>query len=97
MSRRIEQIESSIARVVATSLRDLGDPRIPFLTSVERVRVSPDLSQARVLVRSPTGEADSTLRALEAARGYIQVQLGRSLRMRRLPVLSFHTDPGEVL
>jgi ribosome-binding factor A len=97
VSRKLEQVESAIARVVAEVLRDLKDPRMPLLTSVERVRVSPDLGRARVLVSSFGGDDASTLRALDAARGYIQAELGRSLRMRRLPLLSFHTDPGEVL
>jgi len=97
MSRKLEQVESAIARVVAEVLRDLKDPRLPLLTSVERVRVSPDLGRARVLVSSFGGDDASTLRALDAARGYIQAELGRSLKLRRLPLLSFHTAPGEVL
>jgi len=74
-------------------LRNIRDPRIGFVTLTE-VRVSPDLRHARVyFVTHEGGEAQQrSLEGLESARGYLRTELGRRLRLRYVPDLSFTLD-----
>ncbi len=74
-------------------LREIKDPRIGFVT-ITAIRVSADLRHARVyVVTRETGEAQRrTLEGLESARGYLRGALGRRLRLRYIPDLSFWVD-----
>ncbi|MFQ5801663.1 MAG: 30S ribosome-binding factor RbfA [Candidatus Methylomirabilales bacterium] len=74
-------------------LRNIRDPRIGFLTITE-VRVSADLRHARVyFVTHESGEEQQrALKGLESARGYLRGELGRRLRLRYVPDLSFTVD-----
>ncbi len=74
-------------------LREVKDPRIGFVTITE-VRVSPDLRHARVyIVTHETGERqERTLEGLQSARGYLRGALGRRLRLKYIPDLSFSVD-----
>ncbi len=74
---------------------ELKDRRIGFAT-LTRVNITADLSQARILV-SVMGSVESqeeTLRGLSSAAGYIRHELGRHLRLRRVPELVFVLDHG---
>jgi ribosome-binding factor A len=86
----------------------LSDPRLGLVT-VTGVEVSPDLRQATVyysaLGRSnkrgagvvPILEPEqrvSTQAALEAAAPHIQATLGRQVRMKYTPALTFREDPS---
>jgi ribosome-binding factor A len=72
---------------------DLKDPRIGFVTLVG-CEVSPDLRSARVFA-SPMGdkrEQGQTMRGLQSAAGFLSVELGKRMRMRRTPTLAFVRD-----
>jgi ribosome-binding factor A len=69
------------------------DPRIGFVT-VTRVKVSPDLQQARVyytLIGDDRARQE-TARGLEAARPFFRRHIGARLRLRRVPELTFEFD-----
>jgi len=74
-------------------LREIKDPRIGFVT-ITGVRVSDDLRHARVyVVTHETGEGQQrTLEGLQSARGYLRGALGRRVRLRYIPDLSFWVD-----
>ncbi len=74
-------------------LREIKDPRIGFVT-ITGIRVSADLRHARVyVVTHETGEGQQrTLEGLQSARGYLRGALGRRLRLRYIPDLSFWVD-----
>jgi ribosome-binding factor A len=74
-------------------LREIKDPRIGFVT-ITGIRVSPDLRHARVyIVTHETDEGQQRiLDGLESARGYLRGALGRRLRLRYIPDLSFCVD-----
>jgi ribosome-binding factor A len=95
MSHRSEHLESLLVRRLSELIPTLSDPRIPVVVTVERVKLAPDLTSARVLV-SALGD-DESLRKLEqalnGARGHLQREIGRDLKTRRTPVLSFTTNP----
>ena len=73
--------------------RDLKDPRIGFIT-VTGVETSPDLRSAKVFVSvlGEQPERDDALAGLRSSAGFLQLQIGRELRMRRTPTLDFVYD-----
>jgi ribosome-binding factor A len=73
--------------------REVHDPGLGFVT-VTRVKVSPDLQQARIyytLIGDDRAKKD-TERALERAKPFLRRQIGSRVRMRRVPELSFEFD-----
>ncbi|MCG6956540.1 MAG: 30S ribosome-binding factor RbfA [Gemmatimonadetes bacterium] len=90
LARLSEQLRREIAELLRSSVRD---PRVGGVT-VTAVRVSADLSTARVHVRLPPGPAEraDTLEGLHAAAPFLRRTLGRSLHVRRIPELRFLED-----
>jgi len=93
-SQRLERIEHEIVRELSELLlKELKDPRVGFVTLVG-CKVSPDLQSARVFA-SPMGDqrqVAQTMRGLASAAGFLSVELGKRLRMRRTPTLTFVRD-----
>jgi ribosome-binding factor A len=93
MSRTVklaEQIRQDVGDILA---REVHDPGVGFLT-ITRVKVAPDLQQARVYYTTlgdPT-ERKKTARALERALPFIRRALGMRLSLRRVPELAFSFD-----
>ena len=85
-----EQLRGELGDLLA---REVKDPGIGF-TTLTRVRVSPDLSLARVYYTALGSEAErrETVKALRRAGPFLRRQLGRRLRLRRLPELVFSYD-----
>ena len=90
MDRVARQVQSALAEIIQEGLKD---PRVGPIT-VTSVRVSPDLRRAHVgfLPLGGMGDAATIEEGLNAAKGYIQRQLSRRIRMKYLPVLEFHVD-----
>jgi ribosome-binding factor A len=89
-SRVGEQIREDLTELLA---REVHDPGIGFLT-ITRVQVTPDLQSARVYYTT-LGDAQArrqTSRALDRATPFLRRQLGRRLRLRRIPELQFFFD-----
>ena len=94
-----ERHERDLGRHLSELIRDLKDPRIPIVVTVERVRLNPDFSQAKVLV-SALGDAHELSEmeeALNGASGFLQRELAREMQLRKTPKLSFSTNPVDVL
>lgn len=74
-------------------LKELQDPRIGFVT-VTGVSVSDDLKHAKVFisVMGTDQEIEQTFQGLESARGYIQNCIGRRVKLRYTPEISFRPD-----
>ena len=93
-SQRLERIEHEIVRELSELIHErLKDPRVGFVTIVRCV-VSPDMRSARVFA-SPLGDgrqSAETMRGLQSAAGYLSVELGKRLRIRRTPTLTFLQD-----
>src|SRR3954453_8923665 len=93
MSDRMRRVNEAVRQVLSEALPELKDPRIGFVT-VTGVETSSDLRHARVYV-SVLGSAKKqarTMEGLEAAHGVLQSQIGRELRMKRTPQLTFDYD-----
>jgi ribosome-binding factor A len=99
MSDKRDKYEKTLERYISESIPDLKDPRIPLVVTVERVRLNPDFSQAKVLVSTLGDEREQSdmLQALNGASGFLQREMGRDLELRKTPRLSFHTNPLEIL
>ena len=88
--RVADQIRAEIAQLL---VREVHDPGVGFVT-LTRVQISPDLQQARVFY---TALGDDTARAtsgtaLERAAPFLRRQLGKRLRLKRVPELKFAYD-----
>uniref|UniRef100_A0A7C2J0X9 Ribosome-binding factor A n=1 Tax=Ammonifex degensii TaxID=42838 RepID=A0A7C2J0X9_9THEO len=96
MAHRAARLAEAVKETVAEILQnELKDPRLGFAT-ITRVEVSSDLRYAKIFVSvygSPEDQA-ATLAVLERAQGFIRSALGRRLRLRYAPEISFKTDPS---
>ena len=89
-SRVGDQIRAELASLLT---REVHDPGIGFLT-ITRVKVSPDLQQARVYYTS-IGDSQArreSARALGRATPFLRRQVGQRLRLKRVPELTFFFD-----
>jgi ribosome-binding factor A len=75
---------------------ELGDPRIALCTVTE-IMLSPDGKSARVFLQVQGNERESreTVKAVNAAKGYIRHELLERLGVRHVPELSFILDRSE--
>lgn len=93
--RRIQRIQSRLRQDIASLfLTELKDPRMKGLISITQVKVSKDLSHARVYWSVLGGESDrrTAARFIEGARGFIQKRVAKELEIRTFPHLEFILD-----
>jgi ribosome-binding factor A len=94
MSVRLARLRELFKEEISLILqREMKDPRIGFV-SVTDVEVSPDLRHAKVFV-SILGDRDAkvkTMAGLASAQGFVRTELGRRIRLRRMPELFFKLD-----
>ncbi len=90
-ARRVgELIHQEICRIL---LRQIGDPRLKQLT-ITRIKLSDDLRCAKVYV-SLLGDEDQisqAMQGLDKAKRFIRGELGRNLKLRYIPELTFEND-----
>ncbi|HKL84723.1 MAG TPA: 30S ribosome-binding factor RbfA [Treponemataceae bacterium] len=87
-----EQIRDEISKMILGG--KIKDPRVSTFLSINRVEVSRDLGHAKVWVSSfmNATETKQGVRGLESATGFIQGVLGKKLRLRQFPHLTFVFD-----
>lgn len=87
-----EQIREEISNMILGG--KIKDPRVSTFLSINKVEVSRDLGYAKVFVSSfmKDTETKQGVRGLESAAGFIQSILGKKLRLRQFPHLSFVFD-----
>ncbi|MDO7267209.1 30S ribosome-binding factor RbfA [Shouchella clausii] len=85
-----EQMKKELSDIL---IRDIKDPRVRFVT-VTGVDVTGDLQQATafITVLGDEEERNATLAGLEKAKGFIRTELGKRIRLRKTPELSFSFD-----
>lgn len=73
--------------------RKLKDPRVGFVT-VTDVEVTGDLSMATVYITVLGDEEkqENTLKGLEKAKGFIRSEIGKRIRLRIVPEITFAMD-----
>ena len=95
MGYRIERINRLIRQEVSELLnRQVKDPRLGSFVSVTSVTTTPDLRYAKLFISQICEEEkkEQTLLALRSAAGFLRHELGRTLRLRYIPELSFEWD-----
>ncbi len=91
---RVEKLQELMKQEISQIiLRELKDPRIGFVT-VTDVEVTGDLREAKIYVSIMGGEkqVEECWRGLQSSLGYIRREIGRRIRLRFTPELSFALD-----
>ncbi|MBP1155962.1 MULTISPECIES: 30S ribosome-binding factor RbfA [unclassified Paenibacillus] len=85
-----EQIKKELSQIIQSELKD---PRIGFIT-VTGVDVTNEFSHAKVYlsVLGSDEQKQETLKALTRSTGFIRSELGKRIRMRKIPELLFKFD-----
>ncbi len=94
--QRAQRIADRIHEELSTLLlMEVADPRLAEV-SVTKVRVDSELSFADVYVSSLAGsdQAETILKGLEHARGFLRSELAHRITLRVFPRLRFHWDPS---
>jgi len=97
MSQRTERIDQLLREEIGAIIaRDIADPRVGFAT-ITNVETAPDLRHARVWVSVIGQESDrkATLQALGRAMPFVRHELGKRLRLKRIP--EFHLELDDTL
>ena len=89
--RLAEEIKREVTSILQT---DLKDPRVCRMASITDVEVSRDLRYAKVFVSvyGTDEEQRQMLDGLKSAGGHIRSELGKRIRLRFMPELSFNLD-----
>jgi ribosome-binding factor A len=84
------RIREEVSLILQNRVRDPGLESV----TVTDVSVTPDLSTARIryTVMGGEGERRAAVEALRRCKGFIRRELGKELRMRLLPEVSFQYD-----
>lgn len=89
------RINGEVQRELAEILRgELKDPRIPELTSVVAVEVTPDLKECKAWI-SVYGDEEtqkSAIEGLNSAAGFVRKELARRINLRNTPDIQFILD-----
>ena len=94
-ARRPDRVAEGIREEVATFLNEgAKDPRIVGLVTVTGVDVSRDLRHAKVFVSVMGTEAEkaATFEGLASVASHLRPRVGRALRLRLAPEITFHPD-----
>jgi ribosome-binding factor A len=94
LSHRIERVAEQIREEASQILAsEVADPAVGLVT-VSRVKVTPDLSLARIYwtTLGDTAERKKTQKALARAAGYVRHLLSTRMTLRRSPEVVFIFD-----
>lgn len=89
-NRVAEEIKKELGDILTVKLKD---PRVGFVT-VTDVEVTGDLQQAKIFI-SVLGDDEKkneTLLGLAKAKGFIRTEIGKRIRLRKTPEISFEYD-----
>jgi ribosome-binding factor A len=94
---RTARVNEVVLETLAEEVERLSDPRLGFVT-LTGVEVSPDLRHATVFysVLGAEEQHEQTQVALRHAGGHLRAVLGREVRLKYLPELTFREDPAIV-
>jgi len=91
--KRSERVAGTMRRELAQLIQlEVKDPEVGFI-GLSDVEVTRDLSHAKVFVTVfETDKAESSVKALNRAAGYLRKRLGQEMRIRSVPELHFLHD-----
>jgi ribosome-binding factor A len=93
-SQRVAQeLQKEIALIIQ---REIKDPRLGLMVTVSGVELSRDLAYAKVFVTFLNDDDENSVKegvkALQDASGFIRSLLGKAMRLRIVPELTFFYD-----
>ena len=94
-NRRPDRVAEAIREEIANFLAsDAKDPRLQGLVTVTGVDVTRDLRHARVYVSVLGSDAEraATYEGLDSVAAHLRSRIGRALRLRLAPEISFKED-----
>jgi ribosome-binding factor A len=91
-NRLAESLKVEISQLIREELKD---PRIGFVT-LTSVDVAGDLAHAKVYVSvlGTDDEGKTSLEVLNGAAGFIRCEIGKRIRLRHVPAITFVYDPS---
>ena len=93
--RRADRVAEAIREEIATFLNsEVKDPRVTGMVTVTGVEVTRDLRHAKVFVSVLGTDTDraSTFEGLASVAGHLRAHVGRALRLRLAPEITFRPD-----
>ena len=89
-NRVAEQMKKELGDILTTKIKD---PRVGFVT-VTDVEVTGDLQQATIYVSilGTDKEKEDTLLGLSKAKGFVRSEIGKRIRLRKTPEVTFEFD-----
>jgi ribosome-binding factor A len=95
---RLERVAQLMARQIGSmiSLGEIKDPRVSSMISVSSVALSKDLGYAKIYISSfeDHEKLKAAVEGLNHAAGFIQGSIGKRMRMRNTPRMTFIEDHG---
>ncbi len=92
-SNRLGRINEEIVREISALIPTVKDPRVTGMISVTAAEATPDLKYAKIYISVlDKSDCDQVLKGLKSASGYLRRELGRALRLRYTPELTFVRD-----
>lgn len=92
-STRMGRINEEIVREMAALIPTVKDPRVTGMISVTAAETTNDLKYCKVYVSIlDRSSSDQVMKGLKSASGYLRRELGRVLRLRSTPELTFVRD-----
>lgn len=91
---RVEKLQELIKQEMSKMLlKEIKDPRIGFVT-VTDVEMTSNLREAKIFVSILGGDdkIQESLEGLKSALGFIRREIGKRIRMRYVPKISFDLD-----
>ena len=98
---RPQRVAQEMQKEIAIILqREIKDPRLGMMTTVSGVEMSRDLAYAKVYVTFLNDKDEAAvkacIKALQEASGLIRSLLGKAMRLRIVPELTFFYDHSPV-
>lgn len=92
-NNRLSRIEEELKREISNIINyKMNNSNITGMVSVTKVKVSPDLSKARVFVSMINSNKKNTLAALKKSSGFIRSEIAHKINLRTTPELIFEFD-----
>ena len=92
---RAQIVGDQMQKVLSDIIQNrVGDPRIPFMTTVTGAKMSSDLTHCTVFI-SIFGDdktKQEAMRAIEHAKGFIRCEMVKQINLRAAPELHFKLD-----
>lgn len=90
---RTARLNELLREIIAGVLDGIDDERLGWV-SISGVEVDNELTRAKIYVSSLDDDPETAAAVLSEYRGRFRKAIGDQARMRKVPDLEFHSDPG---